>query len=76
MGREINKTGVLAEEVNEFVWEISDLSNLRVQGYMTMGSESTTCTNSKASLLFFFEYSVSVFLKLRASVAKFMNSAG
>jgi pyridoxal phosphate enzyme (YggS family) len=36
-GRESNKTGVLPEEVDELVWEISDLSYLRIQGLMTMG---------------------------------------
>ena len=36
-GKESNKTGVLPEEVDELVWEISDLQNLRVQGLMTMG---------------------------------------
>jgi pyridoxal phosphate enzyme (YggS family) len=36
-GRESNKTGVLPEDVDELVWEISDLPSLRVQGLMTMG---------------------------------------
>ena len=36
-GRESNKTGVLPEDVDELVWELSDLPNLRVQGLMTMG---------------------------------------
>jgi len=36
-GSESNKTGVLPEDVDELVWEISDLPNLRVQGLMTMG---------------------------------------
>ena len=36
-GKESNKTGVLPENVDEFVWEISDLPNLKVQGLMTMG---------------------------------------
>ena len=36
-GKESNKTGVLPEDVDELVWELSDLPNLRVQGLMTMG---------------------------------------
>ena len=36
-GKESNKTGVHPEDVDELVWEISDLPNLRVQGLMTMG---------------------------------------
>ena len=36
-GKESNKTGVLPEDVDELVWEINDLPNLRVQGLMTMG---------------------------------------
>ena len=36
-GKESNKTGVLPEDVDELVWEISDLPYLRVQGLMTMG---------------------------------------
>lgn len=36
-GKESNKTGVLPENVDEFVPKISELSNLRVQGLMTMG---------------------------------------
>ncbi len=36
-GRESNKTGVLPEDVDELVWEISDLPQLRVMGLMTMG---------------------------------------
>jgi len=36
-GKESNKTGVLPEDVEELIWEISDLPNLRVQGLMTMG---------------------------------------
>lgn len=36
-GMESNKTGVLPEDVNELVLEISDLPFLRVQGLMTMG---------------------------------------
>ena len=36
-GKESNKTGVLPENVDELIWEISDLPNLRVQGLMTMG---------------------------------------
>jgi pyridoxal phosphate enzyme (YggS family) len=36
-GKESNKTGVLPENVDEFVRKISDLPNLRVQGLMTMG---------------------------------------
>jgi pyridoxal phosphate enzyme (YggS family) len=36
-GKETNKTGMLPEEVDELVWEISDLPNLQVQGLMTMG---------------------------------------
>ena len=36
-GKESNKTGVHPEDVDELVWEISELPNLRVQGLMTMG---------------------------------------
>ena len=36
-GKESNKTGVLPEDVDDFVRKISDLPNLRVQGLMTMG---------------------------------------
>jgi len=36
-GKESNKTGVLPENVDELVREISDLSYLRIQGLMTMG---------------------------------------
>jgi pyridoxal phosphate enzyme (YggS family) len=36
-GRESDKTGVLPEELDELVWELSDLPYLRVQGLMTMG---------------------------------------
>ncbi len=36
-GKESNKTGVLPNDVDELIWEISDLPNLRVQGLMTMG---------------------------------------
>jgi len=36
-GEESNKTGILPDEVDELVWEISDLPNLRVLGLMTMG---------------------------------------
>ena len=36
-GSESNKTGVLPEDVDELIREISDLPNLRIQGLMTMG---------------------------------------
>ncbi len=36
-GRESNKTGVLPEDVNNMVREISVLSHLRIEGLMTMG---------------------------------------
>ena len=36
-GKESNKTGVLPKDVDELIWEISDLPNLRVKGLMTMG---------------------------------------
>ncbi|MGD8307346.1 MAG: YggS family pyridoxal phosphate-dependent enzyme [Ignavibacteria bacterium] len=36
-GKESNKTGVLPENVDSLILEISNLSNLRVQGLMTMG---------------------------------------
>lgn len=36
-GKESNKTGVLPENIDDFVRKISDLPNLRVQGLMTMG---------------------------------------
>jgi pyridoxal phosphate enzyme (YggS family) len=36
-GREARKTGVLPEEVDDLVRELSKLSSIRVQGLMTMG---------------------------------------
>ena len=36
-GREASKTGVLPEEVDQLVWQLSELSHLCVQGLMTMG---------------------------------------
>jgi pyridoxal phosphate enzyme (YggS family) len=36
-GKESNKSGVLPEDVDELIWEISDLPQLRVMGLMTMG---------------------------------------
>jgi len=36
-GKESNKTGILPDDVDELVWELSDLPNLRIQGLMTMG---------------------------------------
>ena len=36
-GKESNKTGVNPEDIDELVWELSDLSHLRIQGLMTMG---------------------------------------
>ena len=36
-GKESNKTGVLPENVEELVHKVSELSNLRLQGLMTMG---------------------------------------
>ncbi|MBE9509772.1 MAG: YggS family pyridoxal phosphate-dependent enzyme [Bacteroidetes bacterium] len=36
-GKELNKTGVLPENVDKLVKQISSLPNLRVQGLMTMG---------------------------------------
>ncbi|MCD6564323.1 MAG: YggS family pyridoxal phosphate-dependent enzyme [Bacteroidales bacterium] len=36
-GKELNKTGVLPEDVDKLVKPISSLPNLRVQGLMTMG---------------------------------------
>jgi len=36
-GKESNKTGVLPEDVEELVHEISKLSHLRLKGLMTMG---------------------------------------
>jgi pyridoxal phosphate enzyme (YggS family) len=36
-GNESNKTGVLPEDADELILKISNLSNLRVQGLMTMG---------------------------------------
>jgi pyridoxal phosphate enzyme (YggS family) len=36
-GREISKTGVLPEEVDDFVQRLEELENIRVQGLMTMG---------------------------------------
>ena len=36
-GREKQKTGVLPEEVEQFIKEISSLPNIRIKGLMTMG---------------------------------------
>ena len=36
-GREASKTGVLPEEVDELVWQVSKLPHIRLQGLMTMG---------------------------------------
>ena len=36
-GEESNKTGVLPEEVDKLIMQISGLHNLRIQGLMTMG---------------------------------------
>lgn len=36
-GREPSKTGVLPQDVDDFVRRLADLQNLRVQGLMTMG---------------------------------------
>jgi pyridoxal phosphate enzyme (YggS family) len=36
-GKESNKTGVLPEEVDKLIMQISGLQNLRIQGLMTMG---------------------------------------
>ena len=36
-GEELNKTGVLPEDVDKLIEQISSLPNLRVQGLMTMG---------------------------------------
>lgn len=36
-GKESNKTGVLPEDVDDLVREISSLSHVRIQGLMTMG---------------------------------------
>lgn len=36
-GREANKTGVLPEDVDDFVQRLSELRHIRVQGLMTMG---------------------------------------
>jgi len=36
-GREASKTGVLPEEVDELVWQVSELPHIRVQGLMSMG---------------------------------------
>jgi pyridoxal phosphate enzyme (YggS family) len=37
IGREASKTGVLPEEVDDFVPRLTDLQHIRVQGLMTMG---------------------------------------
>jgi pyridoxal phosphate enzyme (YggS family) len=37
-GREISKTGVLPEDVDDLVQRLSELRHIRVQGLMTMGS--------------------------------------
>ncbi|MBA7577738.1 Pyridoxal phosphate homeostasis protein [subsurface metagenome] len=36
-GKELNKTGVLPEDVDKLVKQISSFPNIRVQGLMTMG---------------------------------------
>lgn len=36
-GKELNKTGVLPEDVDELIEQISSFPNIRVQGLMTMG---------------------------------------
>ena len=36
-GKEDSKTGILPEEVDDFVRQLSELSSIRVQGLMTMG---------------------------------------
>jgi len=36
-GKELNKTGVLPEEVDKLIKQISSLPNIHVQGLMTMG---------------------------------------
>ena len=36
-GKELNKTGVLPEDVDELIQQISSFPNIRVQGLMTMG---------------------------------------
>lgn len=36
-GKESNKTGVMPENVDELIRQISDLPNLRIEGLMTMG---------------------------------------
>jgi pyridoxal phosphate enzyme (YggS family) len=36
-GREASKTGILPEEVDDLVRRLSELSNIQVQGLMTMG---------------------------------------
>jgi len=36
-GREATKTGVLPEEVDELVWQLSELEHIRLLGLMTMG---------------------------------------
>jgi len=36
-GREANKTGVMPEDVDEFVAQLSDLYHIQVKGLMTMG---------------------------------------
>jgi len=36
-GKESNKTGVMPDEVDDLIKDISSLSNLRIQGIMTMG---------------------------------------
>ena len=36
-GREVSKTGVLPEQVDELVWQVSELAHVRIQGLMTMG---------------------------------------
>lgn len=36
-GKESNKTGVLPENIDKLIMQISDLPNLRIQGLMTMG---------------------------------------
>lgn len=41
-GRENNKTGIMSEELDNLIYKLARLKNIKVQGLMTMGPESET----------------------------------
>lgn len=60
-GRESNKTGVMPDEVDDLVKEISSLSNLRIQGLMTMGPRFGNPEDARL----YFKAAKSIFDRLR-----------